>query len=545
MVRVPNTPIIVDEFKFIPGCFIYLLTHLHTDHTGGLTPSWNNGIIYCTEITKRMLLKKFQFQEPERVIALDIGPTYYIPLVPPSPFQHRQQDNNEQQQNQIHSIDDNIWRDPTNWVKVMPNNKSTTNNNSSEHDMALSELNGTTYMQVNLIDANHCPGSCMYLMEGYFGTILHTGDFRYDPRILKSHCLQDKKIDHLYLDDTFLDPIYDFPSRQEAGQQVIEIVKSLPDNYLILIAVDTLGKEELLVALAMTFNTLIVVPEERIELIECMEGTVPVELFTHDPNLGRVLVKGKKEVNFNSIMYHRKTRPTVGIVPSGWSTSQLKDQNDNNREKIIYRVPYSLHSSYSELVEFGGYCDISSPMKAINVPRSVLSHMERSSNIMDHKQVINVTSNTKTALGSTPRTSFPKKPPNKQQAPTLVDLTDSCSIGNNNGNTSIMTDFTTQDVLAQMFDENGNAPKTPLKTKSSFETNSAPPNISSFEALNLLNDLRDSQPNNSRANQTNMCCFSPKPSPNTSLFKTPPLLQRFNNTDKSFEDKSKEIEDEI
>jgi DNA cross-link repair 1B protein len=81
------------------------------------------------------------------------------------------------------------------------------------HNIPLDMNSRKVTMQVTLIDANHCPGACMFLLEGYFGTILHTGDFRFDPLILQHDALRNKKIDHLYLDDTFLDPIYDFPSR--------------------------------------------------------------------------------------------------------------------------------------------------------------------------------------------------------------------------------------------------------------------------------------------------------------------------------------------
>ncbi len=81
------------------------------------------------------------------------------------------------------------------------------------HNIPLDMNSHKVTMQATLIDSNHCPGACMFLLEGYFGTILHTGDFRFDPLILQHEVLRNKKIDYLYLDDTFLDPAYDFPSR--------------------------------------------------------------------------------------------------------------------------------------------------------------------------------------------------------------------------------------------------------------------------------------------------------------------------------------------
>ncbi|KAH3819468.1 hypothetical protein DPMN_121205 [Dreissena polymorpha] len=47
-------------------------------------------------------------------------------------------------------------------------------------------------MVVTALDANHCPGAVMFLMEGYFGTILHTGDFRFKPEMLTETTLANR-----------------------------------------------------------------------------------------------------------------------------------------------------------------------------------------------------------------------------------------------------------------------------------------------------------------------------------------------------------------
>lgn len=181
-------------------------------------------------------------------------------------------------------------------------------------------------MDLTLYDSNHCIGGAMYLMEGYFGTILHTGDFRFDNYILDF--FKGKDIDTLYLDDTFCDKIYDFPPRKEAGEQIISIIKEYSDEHKILIASDTLGKEELFTNIAHEFQTLIVVPQERLAMIKCIQRVVDLpDVFTQDPEKGRVHVVSKKELTWSRIQNERKERPTIGIVPSGWAEAYKTNSN--------------------------------------------------------------------------------------------------------------------------------------------------------------------------------------------------------------------------
>jgi len=98
------------------------------------------------------------------------------------------------------------------WVRPLPMDTPT----------IIPDTNG---VQVTLIEANHCPGSCLFLFEGrqtvnagdstfrspYVGSTrvfryLHCGDFRASPRHVMHPAIKGKKIDHVYLDTTYLDP---------------------------------------------------------------------------------------------------------------------------------------------------------------------------------------------------------------------------------------------------------------------------------------------------------------------------------------------------
>ena len=112
---------------------------------------------------------------------------------------------------------------------------------------------------VTFFDANHCIGGVMVLIEGYMGTVLYTGDMRFDREIFRSykhlypasklnHNFQrcSKHIDILYVDNTFLKKKFDFPPKSKVLKMAVEYVQELLNlnkHSRIFIGLDSFGKE--------------------------------------------------------------------------------------------------------------------------------------------------------------------------------------------------------------------------------------------------------------------------------------------------------------
>ncbi|XP_028410452.1 uncharacterized protein LOC114533064 [Dendronephthya gigantea] len=286
---IPHTPIAVDCWqRRLVHAKICFLTHMHTDHTQGLTSSWDQPI-YCSEITRSLAIEHLNIK-PCFLISIPVGQSTIIPL-----------------------------------------------------DDA-----GVETMTVTLIDANHCAGAVMLLFQGYFGCILHTGDFRYFNGMLDvPPFTKNIVINTLYLDNTYCDPRCEFPSRAEAIKKILNIIHDNRGKE-VRIGLDKLGKEELLFEIAKDQGVPIFVEEKlRLEVAELLGHS---GFFTRSQEDTYIKVFSRRSVNRRALMdLNRNVRPTIGILPSALYIGRTNPFEESDE---IFVVPYSDHSSFSELKAF-------------------------------------------------------------------------------------------------------------------------------------------------------------------------------------------------
>ncbi|KAJ6383373.1 hypothetical protein OIU78_026788 [Salix suchowensis] len=315
--------------RFTESSQAYFLTHLHTDHTQGLTSKWDRGPLFCSKLTAKLLPFKF--------------PDFNLSL--------------------LRVVDLHIWHS---FSLISP----TTGSQITAHVMAL--------------DADHCPGGVMFLFRGGFGCLMYTGDFRWEADSVRAKdarrrlldVLKNETVDILYLDNTYCNPSYDFPTREVAAQQVADIIASHPEHDII-IGIDTLGKEELLIHISRVLNIKIWVWPERLQTMHLLglHGT-----FTTKTSLTRVRAVPRYSFSVETLEGLNTMRPTIGIMPSGlpWVLKPVKgdgnlfgslltsrykkrqpsDKLDGNLgyadryHQNMFSVPYSDHPCFAEIQEF-------------------------------------------------------------------------------------------------------------------------------------------------------------------------------------------------
>jgi hypothetical protein len=191
----------------------FFLSHVHTDHLHGLSNSWRKDaatkpVVFCTAVTKRWLRARYPEMNHEFVTALSLG----------------------------------------------------------EHKLFLTVGGERKLLEVTVLDAHHCPGSAMFLFNGFFGKVLYTGDYRIEAEVLQSRawrdenaCLLRGRIDDIVIDNTFQSN--ECPSRATAEALSLELVTLYPKDTLFFVGLE-FGKERFASALARRLGTKLLVPEK-------------------------------------------------------------------------------------------------------------------------------------------------------------------------------------------------------------------------------------------------------------------------------------------
>jgi DNA cross-link repair 1B protein len=357
----------------------FFLTHAHSDHTRGLTPTWPGGNkdsatsskVYCTRTTANLASARHGVHKSNFQI-LNIGKTYCVYL-----------DDDRVTSVHVTVLDANHCAGSVSYLFRVP---------SKEYAREIRRKLRTSLLDdeaEEIADNSVCSG------EKYVYSLLHTGDFRYEDIVFDAGWLNvigSQKIDCLYLDDTYLDPEADFPQRSEVAADILKFCQGYFDaGYQIFIGLDVVGKEELLLQIASALNWKIHVSEKKMNILEQIwESDERLEKFFEvyeeefDSTNGRIVAIPKTQLTYGFMLQLRNSgNRVVGLVPSAfrWRGSQQQykmnmnlvdsimhktavmpelslskshqvDEVHMNVESLVSSFPYSLHSSFGEIKKF-------------------------------------------------------------------------------------------------------------------------------------------------------------------------------------------------
>ncbi|KAL6215661.1 hypothetical protein ACLB2K_015089 [Fragaria x ananassa] len=300
---VPGTPFRVDAFKYLRRDYSHwFLTHFHMDHYQGLTKSFSHGKIYCSSFTAKLVNMKLGI--------------------------------------------------PWNSIQVVP----------------LNQKINIAGIDVTCLDANHCPGSIIILFEPPNSkAVLHTGDFRFSEDAASMSVLRTSFIHTLILDTTYCNPQYDFPKQEAVIQFVIDAIQAETFNpkTLFLIGSYTIGKERLYLEVARVLRKKIYVTAGKLHILKCLDfPEEDMQWFTLNEHESQIHVvpmwtpASFKRLKHVSNQYVSRYSLIVAFSPTGWTfgKGKKKSQSPGRRWQqgtiIRYEVPYSEHSSFTELRQF-------------------------------------------------------------------------------------------------------------------------------------------------------------------------------------------------
>lgn len=360
--------IVVDGFNFDrdPSITQYFLSHFHSDHYMGLRKSWDHGTIYGSQITIDLMISRFNVnRDLVRVLPMDqecwFGPNISVITL----------DANHCPGAAVFLFQE--WDDRRQHVvrQVLHTGDFRSN------PQLISKLNSicTTSLDQVYLDTT-------YLIPGFHfptqdSVLRVTSQFA-----LK---LMQKGIRHYFNDSQ--PTIFKFISQAVSNKTLYQ--------YLFLVGTYTIGKEKLAIAIAQALNTKIYVPKQssRHKIISQYISYFPEGMITHELLQSCVhlvplsTLRSKESIDAYFKEHNKVYRDVVGFIPTGWTFTNkyakapdlptqesrirycdqlLEDDTKNtldlqfilkqykkHNKYQVFRVPYSEHSSFKDLVQFG------------------------------------------------------------------------------------------------------------------------------------------------------------------------------------------------
>ncbi|XP_045522208.1 DNA cross-link repair 1A protein-like [Pieris brassicae] len=231
------------------------------------------------------------------------------------------------------------------------------------HIMNLDEPIKIDGVEITAIDANHCPGAVMLIFTLPNGkSMLHTGDFRASPTMESYPVFWNKDIHTVYLDTTYCNPRYDFPTQDESLEMALyhlrqkkaalETAKKKFSSVLIVCGTYTIGKEKFFLGMARRVGCTVWACPEKDRVLQAVEG----RSFSHAPpqscQLHVVPMRDLTHEKLRSYLDSLQGAFTeiVAFKPSGWENGRNSCVEKDS--VTIHGIPYSEHSSFSEMIRF-------------------------------------------------------------------------------------------------------------------------------------------------------------------------------------------------
>ncbi|KAF5341200.1 hypothetical protein D9611_005904 [Ephemerocybe angulata] len=246
---IPPYRIRIDDFgstNVQPAPLLHLLSHTHSDHINGLSAKSFGYTVYCSEDAKEMLLKHEVYAERQnRELELRVQNVRTYSHLKVDPL--------------VHSNGSKYYTGSRDLLKTLP-----------LHCPTEVELSGNESVTITLLDANHCPGAVMFLVEGDKGAVLHTGDFRAEPWFLESLTrnpfLQpylyserqgpiNKTLEAIFLDTACVLSPAQVPTKAAATSGLVELMELFPQSANFFLNTWTWGYEDVLKAVAKAFQS--------------------------------------------------------------------------------------------------------------------------------------------------------------------------------------------------------------------------------------------------------------------------------------------------